>query len=69
MQILQRLWTGIVASLAGAAVGIPVGIGLKSYGASLDALLWTVGALAGLGFIAGIAFGGPKQKSSDKDRK
>jgi hypothetical protein len=61
--ILQRIWTAIVGGVAGAAVGLVVTIVLMQTGTALDAALKAVWAIAGVGVIGGLLFGGRGKNS------
>jgi hypothetical protein len=58
--ILRRLWTGIVAAVAGAALALVVVIVLIQAGKKADILEPTVEILSGIGFVLGVVFGGKK---------
>jgi hypothetical protein len=60
--LLQRLWTGIVAAVAGASLGLVASIVLLRSGKSMDVVLPTVGVLSVAGLMLGLMYGGPKQE-------
>jgi len=66
LKLLHRLWTGIVAAVAGAAVAFLLQIiGLMTIKLSADAFKWLLLACAGGGFLLGVLIG-PRPKKSPK---
>lgn len=58
MNVFGRLWTGIVAAVAGVAISILVQIvGQMTLGFPIDYLKWIALAFAGIGFLAGVLIG------------
>ena len=58
---MQRLWTGIVGGVAGAAVGLVATIVLMQTGVAFDAALKAVWVVAAIGAIGGLIAGGQKK--------
>ena len=55
MNILHRLWTGIVAAVTGAVLAIVVHVGGHIIaGWQIDSVPWTLLAFAGIGFVLGV---------------
>ena len=64
MNLLRRIWTGIVAAVAGAALAVLVpGIGLMFVGWPIDYLKWILLACVSIGFLLGMVIG-PRQLST-----
>jgi hypothetical protein len=59
-EMLQRLWTSIVAGVAGAAIGFVITVIMVQQRYPLDSALYAVWVFAALGFSAGFALGKPK---------
>ncbi|MBI3861230.1 MAG: hypothetical protein HY290_04985 [Planctomycetia bacterium] len=58
MKFLSRLWTGVVAAMAGTAFGMVLHIiGAMSVGLPLDSLFWFVIGFGSIGFVAGVLIG------------
>ena len=58
MNILHRIWTGIVAAVTGVALSIVAQmVGHTTSGWQIDDLKWLVLAFAGLGFVLGFVIG------------
>jgi hypothetical protein len=58
MNILGRIWTGIVAAVAGAALAVLLQVvGQMTMGLPIDYLKWILLGCAGLGFLLGLAIG------------
>ena len=67
MNVLRRVWTGIVAAVAGAALALAIQVfGLMTIGLPIDYLPWIVLVLAGIGFLLGVAIGPRALKKSAK---
>ena len=56
--MLQRIWTGIVGAVAGAAVGLVTTIVLVQSGVELETALCCVWVAGALGAVLGLACGG-----------
>ncbi len=68
MNVLRRIWTGIVAAIAGVALAVLVQvIGQMTMGLPIDYLMWIVFAFAGSGFLLGVVIGPRSTKASSKD--
>jgi hypothetical protein len=64
MNIIRRIWTGIVAAIAGIALAILVQIvGQMAFGMPIDYLKWIIIGFASFGFLIGAAFGPRKIKA------
>jgi hypothetical protein len=58
VNILHRLWTGIVAAVTGIALAVVVHlVGQTTSGWQIDSLPWTLLAFAGIGFVLGVVIG------------
>lgn len=67
MNILHRIWTGIVAAVAGVALAVLFQIvGMMMLGLQLDYLKWLILACASIGFLFGVLIGPRSKKASDK---
>ena len=67
MSIFARIWTGVVAAVAGIALAVLAQvIGQMTLGWQMDSLKWTVSAFAGVGFLLGAAIGPRSTKAPGK---
>ena len=67
MNICGRIWTGIVAAVAGIALAVLAQvIGQMTMGWQIDSLKWTVPAFACVGFLLGAAIGPRSTKAPGK---
>ena len=58
MKVFLRLWTGIVAAVAGAALALLAEIvGMMTIGLPVDWLIWLVASFSGIGFVLGVLIG------------
>lgn len=65
--ILLRVWTGIVAAVAGASLALLFQIvGIMTFQLPVDYLMGLVTAFAGLGFVLGVIVG-PRTKKTITD--
>lgn len=65
MQVIRRFWNGLVAAVAGAAVGLVIQIvGQMTMAWPINSLRWIVAAGIGVGFLIGASLPpGPRQPS------
>ncbi len=63
MCMLVRVWTSLVAGVAGAAVGMALAVVLVMLGVRLDVALWTIAAGAVMGLTGGFVLAKGKQAS------
>jgi hypothetical protein len=67
MNVLRRIWAGIVSAVAGVALAILVQvIGQMTMGWQIDCLKWTVLAFASIGFLLGFVIGPRNTKARSK---
>jgi len=67
MNILHRIWTGVVAAVTGVAVAVLiVVIGLMTKILQIDSLIWIVIACASIGFLLGVVIGPRSTKQKTK---
>lgn len=67
MNILHRIWTGIVAAVAGAALAFLAQIaGMMTIGLPIDYLVWILLSFASIGFLLGIVIGPRSSKPTTK---
>lgn len=67
MNILLRIWTGIVAAVAGAALALMAQIiGMMTVGLPVDYLFGILLAFAGIGFVLGVLIGPRTNKATAK---
>jgi presenilin-like A22 family membrane protease len=59
-RIFQRIWTAIVAAVAGAAIGLAASVVMVKYGRPIDEALPLVSIFAMAGFLLGLLWGGGK---------
>jgi hypothetical protein len=64
--MLARIWTGIVGAVAGAAIGLMVGVIMIQVRASLDSALMATWVCAGVGLVCGVVFGKPRMLPPQK---
>ena len=58
VNILRRIWTGVVAAVAGAALAVLIQvIGQMAMGLPIEYLKWILVACAGVGFLLGVMIG------------
>jgi hypothetical protein len=58
VNILHRIWTGIVAAVTGVTLAVVVHVvGQMTSGWQMDSLPWTLLALASVGFVLGVLIG------------
>lgn len=68
MNTLRRIWTGVVAAVAGVAVAVLVQVsGQMTMGLQIDDLKWIVMACASIGFFLGVVIGPRSTKQVTKD--
>jgi hypothetical protein len=60
--MLQRVWTAVVGTVAGAAGGLVAAILILQYGRPLDTAILAVWIIAALGAVLGFVFGGRNLK-------
>lgn len=61
--MLQRLWTGIVAAITGAALALLIQIACTlTIGMPIEWLLWVLVTCSSLGFLVGVLAGKPRPK-------
>ena len=69
MNVLRRIWTGIVAALAGAVLSVLLQmLGQMTVGLSVDYLPRTLLACAGGGFLVGVLLRPPSAKPGAKEQ-
>ena len=67
MSVFARVWTGVVAAVAGIALAVLAQvIGQMTLGWQIDSLKWTVLAFATVGFVIGVAIGPRGKKEPGK---
>ena len=70
MKILRRVWIGIVAAAAGAALAVLVQIvGQMTMGLPIDYLGWIVLAFVSIGFLLGVVIGPRNTKRAAKGQR
>jgi hypothetical protein len=58
VNILHRIWTGVVAAVTGVALAVVVHLaGQMTSGWQIDSLSWTLLAFASIGFVLGVLIG------------
>lgn len=70
MELLNRLWTGVVAAAAAVAVALVVQIvGIMLVGLSIEFLGWIVFVFGTIGFLIGVAVGNRSRSSKTTARE
>jgi len=70
MNVIRRIWMGIVAAIAGVALAVLVQVaGQMALGFQIDYLKWTVWAFSAVGFLPGFVIGPRSTKATSRSTK